>query len=81
MIPTHIGLAPLYPYCTATALRIGGRAPIGVIMPESALEQHEIDYRARQIRLGTWIAVGVILIGAVRVRLDLGRGHRHQPDG
>ncbi|MER7281641.1 EAL domain-containing protein [Dactylosporangium sp. NPDC000244] len=39
-------------------------------MPDSALEQHEIDYRARQVRLGTWIGVGVILIGAVRVRLD-----------
>ncbi|WP_433043791.1 putative bifunctional diguanylate cyclase/phosphodiesterase [Dactylosporangium sp. CS-033363] len=39
-------------------------------MPESAIEQHEIDYRARQIRLGTWVAVGVILIGAVRVQLD-----------
>ena len=39
-------------------------------MPDSALEQHEIDYRVRQIRLGTWIAVGVILIGAVRVQLD-----------
>nr|BFE57251.1 EAL domain-containing protein [Dactylosporangium thailandense] len=39
-------------------------------MPDSALEQHEIDYRARQVRLGTWVGVGVILIGAVRVRLD-----------
>ncbi|MGI5240557.1 putative bifunctional diguanylate cyclase/phosphodiesterase [Dactylosporangium sp. CA-139066] len=39
-------------------------------MSESAREQHESDYRARQIRLGTWIAVGVILIGAVRVQLD-----------
>ncbi|GAA3291024.1 GGDEF domain-containing protein [Dactylosporangium vinaceum] len=39
-------------------------------MPESALEQHEIEYRARQIRLGTWVAVGVILIGAVRAQLD-----------
>ena len=39
-------------------------------MSVNALEQHEGDYRARQIRLGTWIAVGVILIGAVRVHLD-----------
>ncbi|GAA2392818.1 putative bifunctional diguanylate cyclase/phosphodiesterase [Dactylosporangium salmoneum] len=39
-------------------------------MSDNALEQHEIDYRARQIRLGTWIAVAVILIGAVRVQLD-----------
>ncbi|WP_238007891.1 EAL domain-containing protein [Dactylosporangium sp. AC04546] len=39
-------------------------------MSESALEQHEGEYRARQIRLGTWIAVGVILIGAVRVQMD-----------
>ncbi|WP_433075307.1 putative bifunctional diguanylate cyclase/phosphodiesterase [Dactylosporangium sp. CA-052675] len=39
-------------------------------MPDSALEQHEIDYRARQVRLGTWVGVGVILIGAVRVRLE-----------
>jgi diguanylate cyclase (GGDEF)-like protein/PAS domain S-box-containing protein len=39
-------------------------------MSESALEQHEIDYRSRQIRLGTWVGVGVILIGAVRVQVD-----------
>jgi diguanylate cyclase (GGDEF)-like protein/PAS domain S-box-containing protein len=39
-------------------------------MSDSALEPHESEYRAGQIRLGTWIAVGVILIGAVRVRLD-----------
>ncbi|WP_432967471.1 putative bifunctional diguanylate cyclase/phosphodiesterase [Dactylosporangium sp. CA-233914] len=39
-------------------------------MSESALEQHEIDYRVRQIRLGTWIGVGITLIGAVRVHLE-----------
>ncbi|WP_432824833.1 putative bifunctional diguanylate cyclase/phosphodiesterase [Dactylosporangium sp. CA-092794] len=39
-------------------------------MSDSALEQHESEYRARQIRLGTWIGVGVILIGAVRVQHD-----------
>ncbi|MEV6931211.1 EAL domain-containing protein [Dactylosporangium sp. NPDC051485] len=39
-------------------------------MSENALEQHEIDYRARQLRLGTWIGVAVILIGAVRALLD-----------
>jgi diguanylate cyclase (GGDEF)-like protein/PAS domain S-box-containing protein len=39
-------------------------------MSVNALEQHEGDYRASQIRLGTWIAVGVICIGAVRVQLD-----------
>jgi diguanylate cyclase (GGDEF)-like protein/PAS domain S-box-containing protein len=39
-------------------------------MPVNALEEHEGDYRARQIRLGTWIAVSVSLIGAVRVHLD-----------
>src|SRR5204863_2368417 len=39
-------------------------------MSVNALEEHEGEYRARQIRLGTWIAVGVCLIGAVRVHLD-----------
>jgi hypothetical protein len=46
-------------------------------MSESTLEQHEGDYRTCQIRLGTWIAVGVVLIGAVRVHFDwhLGRSY------
>lgn len=58
VIRTPIGLAPPYPYCTATALRIGGRAPIGVIMPESALEQHA-ESRVRRAD-GAWIWVEVI---------------------
>ena len=32
-------------------------------MSVNALDEHEGEYRARQIRLATWIAVGVILIG------------------
>ncbi|MER7008634.1 EAL domain-containing protein [Dactylosporangium sp. NPDC000555] len=39
-------------------------------MSESALDQHECDYRARQLRLGTWIGVGCILIAAVHVQLE-----------
>ncbi|GAA2642762.1 EAL domain-containing protein [Dactylosporangium fulvum] len=39
-------------------------------MSEMALERHEGDYRARQVRLATGIGVGVILIGALRVWYD-----------
>ncbi|GAA0733745.1 EAL domain-containing protein [Dactylosporangium roseum] len=43
-------------------------------MSEMALERHEGDYRARQVRLATGIGIGVILIGALRVWYDWHRG-------
>jgi diguanylate cyclase (GGDEF)-like protein/PAS domain S-box-containing protein len=39
-------------------------------------DEYNAEYWARQLRLGTWIAVGVTVLGAVRVMLDWGPADR-----
>ena len=44
--------------------------PIRVPVQETEIDDHTADYWARQIRIGTWVAVLVTSIGGVRIALN-----------